>query len=325
MKQPLISIIIPLHWGLKPENLERFLWDLRKYIKLNYKKFEIILVTEKKVSLPHISKRINNLVINKSCGPAEKRDFALKYARGDICAFIDDDAYPAKNWLKSAIINFRDKNIIAVGGSGITPKEDSFMQKLGGLVYESIFISWGFQERFIIGKKKRVYDWPAYNLLVRTKILKEVGGYGNFFYGGEDTFLCLKLLQKGILIYEPKAFVYHHRRPLFLPHLKQILNVGVHRGYFARVFPKTSRGLIYFMPSILTSGFIILLILSIYSKFIMLVFLTIFSAFLLISFISVLPKTNILGAILSSVGVVLTHVVYGVGFMKGFVIKELKS
>src|SRR3989344_4471437 len=117
IKQPLVSIIIPLHWGLKPENFPRFMTDLRKYLNLNYKKFEIILVTERQVKLPFISKRVRHLVINRSCGPGDKRDFALRYAKGEICAFIDDDAYPNKNWLKEAVRQFQNNNILALGGS----------------------------------------------------------------------------------------------------------------------------------------------------------------------------------------------------------------
>ena len=35
--------------------------------------------------------------------PSEKRNFALKEARGTYIAFLDSDAYPRKDWLTNAL------------------------------------------------------------------------------------------------------------------------------------------------------------------------------------------------------------------------------
>ncbi len=39
-------------------------------------------------------------------GPPLKRDIGAKKAKGEIIAFIDDDAYPRKDWLINAVKNF---------------------------------------------------------------------------------------------------------------------------------------------------------------------------------------------------------------------------
>jgi hypothetical protein len=44
--------------------------------------------------------------------------------------------------------------------------------------------------------------------------------------------------------------VFHHRRAVFIPHLKQVGNVGRHRGFFVRRYPATSRRLVYFLPGL---------------------------------------------------------------------------
>jgi cellulose synthase/poly-beta-1,6-N-acetylglucosamine synthase-like glycosyltransferase len=51
----------------------------------------------------------------------------VKYAKGEICAFIDSDARPEKNWLKNALPYLSDPEVVAVGGPGLTPPEDSLI------------------------------------------------------------------------------------------------------------------------------------------------------------------------------------------------------
>jgi len=309
---PKISIIIPLY-----VICERFFEDLKKFENLNYSNYEILIVCDRQVRID-IPKAKLILTGVKNTGPAEKRDIALTKAKGEILAFIDDDAYPDKDWLENAASHFQDKNIAAVGGPGITPPEDPYWPQLTGLVYSSFFCGGFARHRFIKEKPRFIEDYPAYNLLVRKDILKKVGGYGSNFYGGEDTFLCLKIIEKGLKIfYDPKVTIYHHRRPLFIPYLKQIFNVGVHRGYFAKVFPRTSRRLSYFIPSILSIGFVLSFI------FFRAEFFILFLSFLLIGSLSVIEQTNPLNALIVGFAIISTHLSYGTGFIKGLFTKNL--
>lgn len=320
VKQPKVSIIIPLY---VIEN--RFFIDLKKYKKLNYSNYEILIVCDKKLK---ISDPKVKFIMTKQdrTGPAEKRDLGLKYAKGEICAFIDDDAYPDPNWLKFGVSGFADPEVVAVGGPGLTPKEDDYMQRLGGKVYESLFTSAGFRERFLqinSSNRKEFNDWPAFNLLVRTATLKQVKGYDSNFYGGEDTFLCLKLIKKGKIIYIPKAIVYHHRRALFVDHLKQIMNVGIHRGYFAKKFPETSRHPLYFLPSLAFLGFIVLFICSFISASVLIFLLCLSFLIIIMIYITLIMDNPYYSAVFVTLGILLTHISYGIGFIRGFLSKKL--
>jgi cellulose synthase/poly-beta-1,6-N-acetylglucosamine synthase-like glycosyltransferase len=326
---PFVSIIIPLHWGLKKENYERFIHDLKKYLELDYKKYEIILVTDVKAKLPKLSKRIRHIVTpGKTSSPAEKRDYALKFVKGQVCAFIDDDAYPDKNWLKRAVVHFKKENIISVGGPGVTPHEDTYWQKIGGYILESYLGSGIIRYRFYSEKRKviSVDDYPAYNLFVRTDVLKKVGGYGNVFYGGEDTYLCMKLKKEGTIVYDSKAIVFHHRREFPKGHLKQIGSVGIHRGYFFKEFPETSRRVLYVLPTLLTFCFILCIIISaILPPF----FLIIFMSLVLITIFSGMLSlrghhVKLVPSFLASIGIILTHLYYGIFFVKGLFLEKLE-
>jgi hypothetical protein len=153
--------------------------------------------------------------------------------------------------------------------------------------------------------------------------MKKVGGWGSTFYGGEDTYICMKMLNYGRMIYDPKVIVYHHRRPLFYQHLKQIFNVGVHRGYFFKRYPETSRQLLYLLPTTLTLGFWVLFILSLFNVIALALFLFFFGIFFGIALSSVLDKEDILGTLVASFGIVTTHMAYGIGFIKGLFTNRL--
>lgn len=320
-KQIFVSIIIPFHWGLKKENYDRFVKDFKYLINLEYKNYEILLVSNVKATLPYASSKIKLLKApHKMVSPSEKRDYALRFAKGKICAFIDDDAYPHKNWIKNAVKHFKNKDIVAVGGPGITPPTNSFWQKIGGYIIESYLCSGGVQHRFYNGIKKKLFvkDYPAYNLFIRKDILKKVGGYASKFYGGEDTYLCIRLIKFGKILYDSDVLVYHHRRSFLIPHLKQISNVGLHRGYFFKKYPENSRHFFYTLPSILTIGFLTFLILSLFDKNIFLLFLFFNIFFIILGTISIkVHRVSMIPSVIAGFGIIATHITYGVFFIKG--------
>ncbi|MBZ9578184.1 glycosyltransferase [Patescibacteria group bacterium] len=317
----MISIIIPLF-----VISERFFNNLKHFFELDYPNYEVIIVCDKEVERTKSNKKVKFLITGKDkTSPAEKRDFALPHCKGDICAFIDDDAYPHKNWLRNAVKHFKNPAIAAVGGPGITPQEDSFWQKASGAVYESRLGSGGIRYRFKPLKLQEVNDYPAYNLLIRRSILKRIGGFNSTFYGGEDTKVCLNIIKNGEkIIYDPSVIVYHHRRSLFKQHLKQIKNVGIHRGYFAKKFPETSLRAIYFIPSIATTAFIVFFLLSLIFRLATYIFLISLFTIWAIGAVWVMAEGNkFLLASVTSLGIILTHLTYGISFIKGIIIKNL--
>lgn len=318
---PKVSIIIPLYKVTK-----QFHECLQHCLKLDYPDYEILVVSDSqiKVNYPNIQVIYTG---QEQTGPAEKRDIAINQCKGEICAFIDDDAFPGKGWLRNAKNHFENQEVAAVGGPGVTPENDSLMQKAGGAVYSSILGSGRNYYRFTPGILREVDDYPAYNLLIRKSILQEIGGFAATFYGGEDTKVCLSIINLGKkIIYDPAVVVYHHRRPLFISHLKQIRNVGIHRGYFVKTYPRTSRKLFYFLPSMgtLILGFGIFL--SFFSKLMMAILLTVLGLWLIAGFVSTLYiSKDIRIAFLAAFGIITTHIAYGIAFIKGLFIKELRD
>jgi GT2 family glycosyltransferase len=244
MTTPRFSIVIPVH-----RDGPAFRRCLEASLDQDYWDFEVVVASDRPMPrLPDGVIRIETCA-DSDTSPAEKRDAAFSVATGDILAFLDDDAYPRRDWLSSAARHFQE-GVQAVGGPGVTPPDSEWAERVGGAVYESPAGSAFLRYRFLPQPARRVSDYPAYNLFLRREALEAVGGWGTTFYGGEDTVLCLKLAEAGWLVhYAPDVVVFHHRRPILRPHLRQVANVGRHRGYFVRAFPATSRRTLYALPA----------------------------------------------------------------------------
>lgn len=267
-----------------------------------------------------------------SMGPAQKRDLGATLASGTILAFLDDDAYPAPTWLSAAIPHFRDESTAAVGGPTLTPSSDSLWQQVSGWALSTQLGSGGAVMRYAPrGKAHDVDDWPSVNLLVRKADFQAVGGFNCAYYPGEDTKLCLDLTKKlgKRIVYEPAALVYHHRRSLFWGHFRQIGQYAVHRGFFVKAFPETSRRLSYFLPSMLALGLIGGLPAALLSARLRAIYLAIIASYtgaLLLTGVSVgiRARRPLMGAFVAP-AIAMTHIWYGLSFLRGLCVRELAS
>ncbi|MDD3486874.1 MAG: glycosyltransferase [Candidatus Moranbacteria bacterium] len=265
-------------------------------------------------------------------GPAQKRNLALRDARGEILILIDDDAYPKKNFIDILDADFQDESIVAVGGPAITPKESKFRERVSGASFLSS-LSGGFPERYrSVGKKKLVADWPSVNLSIRKNIFAEIGGFACEFWPGEDTKLCHDLLlRKNFrILHDPGLVVYHHRREGLWKHVRQVSAYGLHRGYFAKKYAATSRRWKYFLPS----AFVLFVVLGAIASLLIPEFIyfyvfgwAVYLVALVNAFIDIYShEKDLLITLATSYYIFLTHIFYGIRFIQGFVFtRELKS
>jgi hypothetical protein len=138
-------------------------------------------------------------------------------------------------------------------------------------------------------------------------------------------------MKKNILIlYDPELVVFHHRREGLVKHVKQISAYGLHRGFFAKRYSKTSFNWRYFMPSLLVLFIFGGGALAFFSK----IFLQIYIFGWIVYFVALLNafydiyrhERNILVTLAASYYIFLTHIFYGIRFLQGLIfVRNLKS
>lgn len=312
-----MSIIIPV------KEINDYIRQAMKYYeKLEYDNFEILIFPDMNSEEKFPNTRI---IASGKVGPADKRDMALRYAEGEVFAFIDDDAYPREDWLINAIGYFDDPNVGAVGGPAVTAPDDDIWQQASGKVYESFLCSGGYTYRYLPKEEREVDDLPSVNLIVRRDVFESVGGYDSNYYPGEDTKLCLDIIKKAEkkIIYSPKVLVYHHRRRMFKQHLKQATNYAKHRGYFAKALPETSCKLAYFIPSLFVIGLVGGPLLAYFVPILWKLYFGVIMLYVLLLIMSIHNARSLKVWILTFMGIIATHVGYGLCFIRGLCSKEL--
>jgi len=316
---PQVSIIIPCK--IVDATVEE---AVEGCLALDYPNFEILVLPDSPSDLKSENVR---LIPTGPVKPSVKRNTGIANSQGEICAFLDSDAFPRKDWLKNAVKYLENPDFAAVGGPGIMLEEGKLKRKASGIILSSPMGGAGLAFRYKPTKSRETDDLPSCNFIARRSILEKLGGFEADFWPGEDTALCLKITHrlKKKIMYHPDIVVYHRRRPLFIPYLKQIWSYGLHRGYFAKKFPETSRKFPYFVPSVFLIGFILGLILSMINPTIKIAFLAVMALYLLSCFLTGLKTKNLKLTALVFLGIILTHFFYGTAYLIGLSIRELKG
>ena len=291
--------------------------------KLDYPNFEIIILPD--YITYHSLKDNVKVVSTGNVRPSAKRNIGLNHSQHELIAFIDSDAYPEPSWLKNAIPYFSDEAVGLVGGPSLTPKEDNLWQQAGGLVLSSRIGGGKLAHRYTRMKEMEVDDLPSCNLLGRRDMLIDLVESSSHHWPGEDTYLCLQVKKKlkKKLIYSPNVQVFHHRRPLFKPHLEQVWAYGLHRGHFARKYPENSRKMVYFLPS----TFVLVLlggpILALLHPTLLTLYLLGIGSYGVVCLIEGLRSKRLRISLLVAVGIAITHLAYGLGFLRGLLSEKL--
>ena len=331
-KKPLVSVVIAC-----PNDSQMLRQCLDALEKQTYRNFEVIVLPDESLDASNSELQTFNFQLSTiptgKVRPAEKRNAGIAEAKGEIVAFIDDDAYPDPHWLEFAVKYFAIDDVGAVGGPGVTPPDDGFLARMGGRVYANPLVSGNYRYRYVGGRTLRqIDDYPSCNLFVRTSLLRSFNGYRTDFWPGEDTLLCRDILAAGKrIVYDPWTTVFHHRRPLFGAHLRQLGRYAFHRGYFCKRFPENSLHFSYFVPTLFVVYLVALCVVGAFSlgfaplqgsRFLRApgpVFLLasmplgLYALLVAVTTFSLNPVRWLVTAL----GVFVTHVTYGVRFVQG--------
>src|SRR3989338_1007455 len=183
----------------------------------------IALAPERKIEVLDSLKEMDydpkkyEVIVEVGKNPSENRNRGIQKAKGEIIAFIDDDARVNKDLLKNAEEFFNQHpEIDVVGGPQLTPKDDSFFAKATGCALSSFFGTYTMSNRYRLGELSLNADETSLtsaNFFVRRKVFKKIGGFNPLLFPGEDPELITRMKQNGIKVaYSPSIIIYHRRR-----------------------------------------------------------------------------------------------------------------
>jgi GT2 family glycosyltransferase len=165
-------------------------------------------------------------------GASGARNAGAAASRGEMLAFLDDDAIASPNWLESLLQHFRDPKVLGAGGRleplWKTRRPQWFPQEFDWAVGCSYL---GMPESAAI-----VRNVWSNAMAIRRRAFDAVGGFRDDFgkIGAwsrpEDTDLCLRAAEcngEGIWIYEPNAIVGHQ-----VPAERTTLSYFLRRCYY---------------------------------------------------------------------------------------------
>lgn len=317
MTYKLINIVIVLKDYSK--YLDNCLNHLEKQIKNN---FNVTIVSESKIILKKKFSFDVKLIKSTVKKPGKKRHLASIVSKSEYIAFIDDDAYANPEWTLN-IEKYLNK-YHAITGPAISPNEESF--KISKDLYSSVYFSkfsGGANHRYIQNEKIfKIDDFASVNFAIRREIYNKTKGFNCIYWPGEDTYLGNELKKKHIDIYYiPKLVVYHERRESFKAFVKQLFRYSYTRGFFVKKNISNSIKLKYFLPSFLNLIIIFYLITNNnLSKYILLIYLIV----PFISMIEIINYKKKFYMTLSFFIIIISHIIYGIGFMKGIINKKYK-
>jgi cellulose synthase/poly-beta-1,6-N-acetylglucosamine synthase-like glycosyltransferase len=146
-----------------------------------------------------------SVVANKYDGHlGSARNTAVELARGEVIAFIDDDAAASADWLARLIAPYDDERVGAVGGAPLPVFE---LGRPGWFPREFYWV-FGCAYRGLPVSRAPLAHLIGANMSARRSILQEIGGFHSDNH--DDMDMCHRIaFAQYIVIYEPLATVRH--------------------------------------------------------------------------------------------------------------------
>lgn len=175
------------------------------------------------------------VIVERGTNPSIGRNKGIKKAKGEIIAFVDDDAEVTKEWLGIADVFFKGHpDISIVGGPQLTPLDAGVFQRGQGNVFSSYFGSYKMSSRYKRGKMNldaEESNLTSVNMFVRKNVFDVLKPFNGALYPNEETEFLFRSKKSGLgIAFNPDLVVYHKRRESLWAFSKQCFGYGTGRA-----------------------------------------------------------------------------------------------
>jgi GT2 family glycosyltransferase len=215
-RQPSVSVIICAYTERRWDDLAA---AVRSAVDQSVAPLEVIVVSDHNLELLERARRelTDALVLfnDEQRGLSGGRNTGVRAARGDVLAFLDDDAVAAPDWLEHLLAPYVDPTVIGVGGS-IEPLWPGARPRFMPDEFDWVV---GCTYRGMPTTTSPVRNLIGANMSMRREVFDAIGGFrtdvgrvGTRPVGCEETELCIRAAQRmpgTRMVFAPRAQVRH--------------------------------------------------------------------------------------------------------------------
>lgn len=268
------------------------------------------------------------IIVARGKQPSVQRNAAIRAARGELVYFLDDDSVAPSENLQRAVKLFADAKVKMVGGPNLCPPDAPKLEQIFALTLASWLAFATSRARYSsVGKIRAAGEKELIlcNLIARRGDLLELGGFNELLYPNEENALMDELQKRGgRLIYDPQFIVHRRPRRNFKSFCKMLFTYGRGRAEQFRVNP-TFGSAMNFVPPL----FCVYLLAAIFASVflpprwleIFLAPLALYVFAVILQTLALIPLGGLVKSFYASPFIVLTHLLYGLGFCRGLFTK----
>jgi len=257
------------------------------------------------------------ILVARGRQPSVQRNAALRDARGELVYFLDDDVEPDAANFRRMVEHFSDDNVAMVGGPNLCPPDAPVLEKVFALVLSAWLAFGPSRARYArVGRRREASEKELIlcNLAARRKDVLELGGFDEALYPNEENALMDGLQARGSkLIYDPEFSARRRPRRSVGAFARMLMTYGRGRAEQFRLHPTLGSALNFVPP-----------LFCLYLGTLPLAFLVpwllwplaAYGVAIVLQMLALVPHGGLL-ALPALPFIVLTHVLYGIGFWSG--------
>ena len=305
---PTVSVIIPVH----PHKTEVKSAAAARQFDYPREKLDITVVRTTDLSI----------------GPGIKRNAALNAVRGELVYMLDDDSVGPPDILRRVVKHFADPQVKMVGGPNVCPPDAPPLEQALGLVMGSWLAFGPSCARYRpVGKLRATSEKEliSCNLVANRAAVLEVGFDPKLVPNEENAMMDGVQKRGGKLLYDPELIVHRRPRSNLRAFCKMLFYYGGGRSQQFRLHPTPGSALNFIPPLfclyLITLPFLMLIpFLSKWTPLLLLP-LALYAVAVLIQTFAVASRSGLGLAARVLPLIVLTNIVYGLGFWRGLFIR----